>query len=102
MSVVIVILIPSVYSLTPSQLDIIYIFDVIVVVVLAADFYKRLRESGQGSKFLLTHCYEIPAMLPMVLFASLEQDQSFIGAGVRSFRLVRLFRIVQLFFRTLK
>ena len=35
---VIVILIPSVYSLTPSQLDIIYIFDVIVVVVLAADF----------------------------------------------------------------
>ena len=98
---VIVILIPSVYSLAPSQLDIIYIFDAIVVVILAADFYKRLRESGQGSRFLLTHCYEIPAMLPLILFAALEQDPSIIGAAIRSLRLVRLFRIIQLFFRTL-
>lgn len=41
-------------------------------------------------------------MLPLILFAALEQDQSFIGAAIRSLRLVRLFRIVQLFFRTLK
>src|SRR5215207_10025676 len=74
----------------------------LVVVILGVDFYVRLRESGQGSRFILTHCYEIPAMLPMILFAALEQDQSFIGAGVRSLRLVRLFRIVQLFFRALK
>jgi voltage-gated potassium channel len=99
---VVVILVPSVYSLTPSQLDIIYIFDLIVVVILGADFYVRLRESGQGSRFILTHCYEIPAMLPLILFAVLEQDPSFIGAGIRSLRLVRLFRIIQLFFRTLK
>lgn len=99
---VIAILIPAVYSLTPPELHAIYIFDMIVVVILGVDFYIRLRESGQGSRFILTHCYEIPAMLPMILFAALEQDQSFVGAGVRSLRLVRLFRIVQLFFRTLK
>lgn len=99
---VVVILIPSVYSLTLIQLDIIYIFDLTVVVILAADFYIRLRESGQGSRFILTHFYEIPAMLPLILFVTIEQDQSFIGAGIRSLRLVRLFRIIQLFFRTLK
>ena len=99
---VIVILIPSVYPLTSTELDIIYIFDLIVVVILGADFYKRLRESGQGSRFLLTHCYEIPAVLPLILFAALEQDPSFIGAAIRSLRLIRLFRLVQLFFRTLK
>ena len=99
---VIVILIPSVYPLTSTELDIIYIFDLIVVVILGADFYKRLRESGQGSRFLLTHCYEIPAMLPLILFAALEQDPSFIGAAIRSLRPIRLFRLVQLFFRTLK
>lgn len=99
---VIAILIPTVYSLGPTELHAVYVFDMVVVVILGVDFYIRLRKSGQGSRFLLTHCYEIPAMLPMVLFAALEQDQIFIGAGVRSLRLIRLFRIVQLFFRTLK
>ena len=73
---VVVILIPSVYSLTTTQLNIIYIFDLIVVVILATDFYIGLRESGQGLRFLLTHRYEIPAMLPLILFAALEQDPS--------------------------
>jgi voltage-gated potassium channel len=99
---VVVILIPSVYPLTSIELDIVYIFDAIVVVILFADFYIRLRESGQGSRFIIKHCYEIPAMLPLILFAVLEQDQSFIGAGIRSLRLIRLFRLVLLFFRTLK
>ena len=65
---VIVILVPTVYSLSPPELHAIYSFDMIVVIILGVDFYARLRESGQGSKFLLTHCYEIPAMLPMILF----------------------------------
>ena len=99
---VVVILIPSIYSLTSIELDIIYIFDAIVVVILAADFYIRLRDSGEGSRFIIKHCYEIPAMLPLILFATLEQDPSFIGAAIRSLRLIRLFRLVQLFFRTLK
>jgi hypothetical protein len=45
-------------------------------------------------KYLL--CY------PLILFAIVEQDQSFIGATIRGLRLVRLFRIVHLFLRTLR
>ncbi len=100
---VVVILIPSAFSLTSTQLNTIYTFDLIVVVILALDFYVRLRESGQGSRFVLTHCYELPAMLPLILLATLEQDLSFIGAAaIRSLRLIGLFRLVRLFFRTIK
>jgi ABC-type transport system involved in cytochrome bd biosynthesis fused ATPase/permease subunit len=38
-----VILLPLAYSLTSTQLNIIYIFDLIVVVILATDFYIGLR-----------------------------------------------------------
>jgi uncharacterized membrane protein len=43
---VVVILIPSIYSLTSTELDIIYIFDAIVVVILAADFYTIMKASA--------------------------------------------------------
>jgi voltage-gated potassium channel len=94
---VIVLLIPSVYVLSPQELLALYIFDLIVVFILVVDFYIRFRESGQGSRFLLTHCYEIPAMLPMILFVALDPGQSYIEAGIRSLRLIRLFRLVPLF-----
>jgi voltage-gated potassium channel len=100
---VIVILLPSIFSLTYNQMQNIYIFDIIVVIILVVDFYIRFKESGKkGIKFILKHWYEIPAMLPVILFAIVEQDQSFIGAAARGLRLVRLFRIVHLFFRTLR
>jgi voltage-gated potassium channel len=99
---VIVIIIPAVYTLSPPELQAIYIFDLGVVIILVWDFYMRLRESGQGSRFLLTHCYEIPAMLPMIFFVSLENEETLIGAALLSLRLVRLFRIIQLFLRTIK
>jgi voltage-gated potassium channel len=42
-------------------------------------------------------------MLPLILFAALQQDLSFIGAAaISSLRLIRLFRLIQLFFRTIK
>jgi voltage-gated potassium channel len=63
----------------------------------------RFKESEQkGIKFIAKHWYEIPAMLPLILFAIVEQDQSFIGAAIRGLRLVQLFRIVHLFFRILR
>ena len=52
--------------------------------------------------FIVVVMYEIRAILSLILFAIVEQDQSFIGAAVRGLRLVRLFRIVHLFFRTLR
>jgi voltage-gated potassium channel len=100
---VIVILLPSIFPLTYNQLQTIYILDIIVVIILVADFYMRFKESEEkGIKFIAKHWYEIPAMLPLILFAIVEQDQSFIGATARGLRLIRLFRIVHLFFRTLR
>jgi hypothetical protein len=42
-------------------------------------------------------------MLSLIFFATIEQDQSSIGAAAaRGLRLIRLFRIIHLFFRTLR
>jgi hypothetical protein len=38
-------------------------------------------------------------MLQLILFATVEQDQSFIGSAADGLKLIRLFRIVHLFFR---
>jgi voltage-gated potassium channel len=99
---VIAIIIDYVYSnLSIIQKDEIYIFDLFVVAILAIDFYGRIKKSTLTiSKFLIKHWYEIPSMMPLVLFSTLEHE-FLIGTVVRSIRLLRLFRIVHLFFRTL-
>ena len=77
----------------------IYIFDLFIVAVLAFDFSARTKLSGQGARYILRHSYEIPAMLPLILFASFE-NAFVIGAAARSLRLIRLlrlFRLVNLF-----
>ena len=51
------------------------------------------------TNFLVKHWYEIPSMMPLLLFSTLEHE-ILIGTVVRSIRLLRLFRIVHLFFRT--
>jgi voltage-gated potassium channel len=52
------------------------------------------------SKFVTKHWYEIPSMMSLILFATLEQEY-FLASALRSFRLFRLFRIFHLFFRAL-
>ena len=99
---VIAIIVDYVYSnLSIIQKDEIYIFDLFVVAILAIDFYGRIKKSTLTiSKFLIKHWYEIPSMMPLVLFSTLEHE-FLIATVVRSIRLLRLFRIVHLFFRTL-
>jgi voltage-gated potassium channel len=85
----------------------IYIFDLGVCGLLAYDFYARMKSSNQApSRFLARHWYEILAMLPLLLFAAIE-EQAFVGAALRSLRLIRLFRLVRLvrlanLFRTIR
>jgi voltage-gated potassium channel len=96
---VLIILLQYILPLTQTQMQAIYIFDFIVVVILAADFYNRLKESKQSSSiFILKHWYEIPAMVPLIFFAL------FGGGGVigAAFRFIRLFRVIRLFLRTVK
>jgi voltage-gated potassium channel len=84
---------------TGSTLIAIYIFDLLVVIILSADFYHRMKESKQGIKFVIKHCYEIPAMIPIFIFGLLE-SQSIFNVALRSIRLIRLFRLINLLSRT--
>jgi voltage-gated potassium channel len=77
----------------------IYGFDLAVVIILALDFYFRAMESPNKRRFILMHCYEIPALIPMVVFGLLETDPIY-DVAFRSLRLVRLFRLVVLFSRS--
>jgi voltage-gated potassium channel len=101
-SSVAVILIQYVYPLSIFQMQVVYIFDFVVVIILAIDFIIRMKASEDGHlKFVLKHWYEIPAMIPLVAFSLLENNL-ITGAASRSLRLLRLFRLLQLFFRTLR
>jgi voltage-gated potassium channel len=73
----------------------IYIFDLFVVAVLIFDFCVRTKLSGNWSRYVLRHWYEIPAMLPLIVLARFE-DAFVIGAAVRSLRLIRLLRLLRL------
>ena len=78
-----------------------YVFDMFVVIILAADFYNRVRKSKQHlSKFLIENWYEFPSMLPLILFSTLEHE-FVIGMVVRSIRLIGMFRIIHLFSKTI-
>lgn len=98
---VIAIILDYIYpNLTGLQKDEIYSFDLFVVAILAIDFYNRIKKSNMKvTNFLVKHWYEIPSMMPLLLFSTLEHE-ILIGTVVRSIRLLRLFRIVHLFFRT--
>jgi voltage-gated potassium channel len=80
----------------PESQTAIYVFDLFVVVILVFDFCARTKLSGEGSRYILRHWYEIPAMLPLLMFTSFENPFA-IGAAVRSLRLIRLVRLLRLF-----
>gem|GEM_PF-454797 len=67
-----------------------------VVVILVFDFCVRTKLSGEGSRYVLRHLYEMPAMLPLIMLASFE-NAFVVGAAVRSLRLIRLLRLLRLF-----
>ena len=75
------------------------IFDSIVTAILIIDFYLRMKESKENkSFFILKHLYEIPALIPLVVFGFFE-SYSFLNVIFRLLRLIRLFRIIHLYSR---
>jgi ion transport protein len=60
--------------LPPRAIDnlVVYIFDALVVAVMALGFYVRMKKSQQRKKktFILNNWYELPAMIPIVVFAA--------------------------------
>lgn len=92
----IIILFTFVHPLDARQLLVIYIFDFVVIIFLAIDFCIRVKASSQKLRYVISHCYEFPAMLPLALFGFLD---TFVVTNnpVLSFKLIALFRLVRLY-----
>lgn len=95
---VVLILLQYGLPLTQAQSQFIYIFDLIIVGILAADFYDRARKDERISKFILRNCFEIPAMIPLILLIPFG-GPGIIGAVFRS---MRMLKVLGLFHKTLK
>ena len=78
----------------------VFVFDYIVSIILTVDFAIRIKKSKQGYKYFLTHLYEIPALIPLYTLTMLETDTVY-GAGLKSLRLVQIFRFMHVLSRTL-
>jgi voltage-gated potassium channel len=89
------------YQLSNNLANFIYIFDLIVSIILLVDFCKRIKESGEGHKYFLRHVYEIPSLIPLFFFVMLESEP-YIGATMRSLRVVAIFRFLHMLSRTLR
>jgi voltage-gated potassium channel len=77
-----------------------YIFDSIVTFILIADFVFRLNSSENKLKFIISHWYEIPAMIPLIVYGTVDSTtfvQDTIGTA-RYFALFRLGRLYNLVF----
>ena len=64
----------------------IYSFDFVVVALIIFSFCRRMKESGQWKRFLFGNWYEIPGMIPIVVFVLAGQGSAisdgFITVGV--------------------
>jgi len=93
----VVILIDIFFPLNTEQKTFIYIFDLVVVIVLATDYAFRVRRSAKRSRYIMNHWYEIPAMLPLILYASADTS-TLAGQVVEQFRAIAFFRLVRLYY----
>jgi voltage-gated potassium channel len=93
----VVILIDIFFPLNAEQKTFIYIFDLVVVIVLATDYAFRVRRSSKRSRYIMKHWYEIPAMLPLILYASADTS-TLAGQVVVQFRAIAFFRLVRLYY----
>ena len=78
----------------------VFVFDFIVSIILSFDFAIRIKKSKQGYKYFLTHLYEIPALIPLYALTLLQTDTVY-GAGLKSLRLIQIFRLMHVLSRTL-
>ncbi len=95
-SVVLALVLYSGVESSSTLANTIYIFDFFVVSILAFDFLARIKSTNDKFRYFISHSYEIPAMIPLLVFVMLE-DPLIVGAAVRSLRFVRLFRLIRLF-----
>ncbi|HZE77834.1 MAG TPA: potassium channel family protein [Nitrososphaeraceae archaeon] len=78
------------FPLNGTEKLLVYIFDGFVVVLLARDFYFRIRESDKKLRFILIHWYEVPAMMPLFLLSAFPYNIKWVAF----FRTARLYTLV--------
>jgi voltage-gated potassium channel len=70
-------------------------FDLVIVVLLAFDFYVRFsRTSEKKLQFMLKHWFEIPAMIPLIIILAIDPSSNL--QYLRFLALFRLFRLYQI------
>ncbi len=75
-----------------------YTVDLLVVLVLLAELLVRALRSGSPVTYIAYNVYEIPALIPLYVFAMVEHIPSIAGL-VRLLRVLRLLRLILLFAR---
>ena len=88
------------YDPLGQALTALFVFDFIVSVILSIDFAMRVKKSKQRYKYFLSHLYEIPALIPLYAL-TLLQDSTVYGAGLKSLRLIPIFRFLHVLSRSL-
>jgi hypothetical protein len=93
----IIILVVYLEQLTPVQLQILYLFDLCVTIILGIDYTYRLKRhpKGQRLRFIIKNWYEIPAMIPLIVYASFDTHVAIVVV-LRALRLITFFRLVTL------
>ncbi len=84
---------------TSATGGIIYSFDFLVVGLIAFSFCRRMKESKQRRGFLFKHWYEIPGMIPIVVFALAAQGSDIsdgiitVGVMLRGLTIINAFKL---------
>ncbi len=92
----VIVLIDYILTLSTIQKLAIYLFDLVVVILLAWDFSLRVKASSNRGRFILRHWYEFPAMLPLILY-TVGDTSLFVGVIIHNLRIITLFRVIRLY-----
>ena len=93
---IIIIFAEFVFPLSNEQRWIMYIFDLIVTIILIIDFVKRLSTSSKKSSFLISHWYEYPAMVPLIVYGMVDST-AIVESTIGTVRFLALFRLARLY-----
>ena len=84
---------------TSPTRGIIYSFDFLVVSLIVLSFCRRMKESKQRKGFLFNNWYEIPGMIPIVVFALAAQGSDIsdgiltVGVMLRGLAIIYVFKL---------
>lgn len=84
------------FPLNDKQIWAMYIFDLIVTFILIADFVFRLKSSDNKLKFIISHWYEFPAMIPLIVYGTVDSTM-FVQDTIGTARYLALFRLGRLY-----